>query len=122
MRTGKILRDCSFDCLREEFLKVTLFSLNGQLPPELPFENIITCQKDDSQAVLTVQNISPQDLQAKAEDLNCQIEIASLPLEEIYKIDDSITLDIDTEDVNFRQKTHTLRDHIRHYLEKRKSQ
>lgn len=41
-----------------------------------------------------------------------------ITLEEIYKIDEAITLDIDLEEVNFRQKTHTLRDHIRHYLER----
>ncbi len=42
-------------------------------------------------------------------------------LEEIFKIDDAITLDIDLEEVKYRQKTHTLRDHIRHYMEKRKT-
>ncbi len=41
-----------------------------------------------------------------------------ITLEEIYKIDEVITLDIDLEEVKYRQKTHTLRDHIRHYLEK----
>lgn len=44
-----------------------------------------------------------------------------ITLEEIYKIDKDIKLDIDSEEVNFRQKTHTLRDHIRHYLEKIRS-
>ncbi|UCG69654.1 MAG: hypothetical protein JSV09_01125 [Thermoplasmata archaeon] len=48
-------------------------------------------------------------------------EVVFITLEEIYKIDEIITLDIDTNEVKYRQKTHTLRDHIRHYLEKRKS-
>lgn len=39
-------------------------------------------------------------------------------LEEIYKIGKIIELDIDAEEVSYRQKTHTLRDHIRHYLQK----
>ena len=82
----KILRDSSFDNLREEFLKVTLTSLNGQLPAELPFENIINSQKNDSKAVLTLQNISQQDLESKAKTINCQVETGPLPLEEIYKI------------------------------------
>ena len=43
-----------------------------------------------------------------------------ITLEEIYKIDDTITLDIDLEEVNFRQKTHTLRERISHYLEKKR--
>jgi len=86
MQTGKIIRDCSFDSLREEFLKVTLTSINGGLPAQLPFENIIDCERSGPQAVLTVQNISQQELEAKAKDLNCKIEIGPLPLEEIYKI------------------------------------
>ena len=44
-----------------------------------------------------------------------------ITLEEIYKIDEVITLDIDLEEVNYRQKTHTLRDHIKHYLERIRS-
>jgi len=86
MREGKILRDSSFDSLREEFLKVTLTSLNGKLSAELPFEKIINCERNDSKAVFTVQNISQQELETKAKDLNCEIEITPLPLEEIYKI------------------------------------
>ncbi len=86
MREGKILRDSSFDSLREEFLKVTLLSLNGKLPAELPFGKTINCEREDCQAVFTVQNISQQELEAKAKDLNCEIKIRPLSLEEIYKI------------------------------------
>ena len=86
MREGKILRDSSFDSLREEFLKVTLTSINGKLSAKLPFENIINCEREDCQAVFTVQNISQQDLEAKAQALNCKIEIRPLSLEEIYRI------------------------------------
>jgi ABC-2 type transport system ATP-binding protein len=86
MREGTILRDCSFDSLREEFLKVTLTSLNGQLPQNLPFENVINCDRSNSQAVLTVQNYTSSNLEAKAKEINCTIEIKPLPLEEIYKI------------------------------------
>jgi hypothetical protein len=41
-----------------------------------------------------------------------------ITLEEIYRIDDKIKLDIDVEEVKYRQETHTLRDHVRHYLKK----
>ena len=86
MRGGQILRDCSFDSLREEFLKVTLTSLNGKLPAELPFENVIDCKRNNSRAMFSVQNLSQQELETKAKDSNCEIEIGPLPLEEIYKI------------------------------------
>jgi hypothetical protein len=48
-------------------------------------------------------------------------KVLFITLEEIYKIDDKMTLDIDLEDVKYRQKTHTLRDHIKHYLDKIRS-
>jgi ABC-2 type transport system ATP-binding protein len=86
MRAGKIIRDCSFDSLREEFVKVTLTSINGELPAQLPFENIIDCERSGPQAVLTVQNCARPALETKARELNCEIDIKPLPLEELYKI------------------------------------
>jgi len=86
MRGGQILRDCSFDSLREEFLKVTLTSLNGKLTAELPFENPISCERSSSQAVLIVQNYTSSDLEAKAKEINCTVETKPLSLEEIYRI------------------------------------
>ncbi len=86
MREGKMLCDSSFDNLREEFIKVTVTSLDGRLPVKLGFENMIDCEREDCQAVFTVQNLSQQELETKAKDLNCEIEIRPLSLEEIYKI------------------------------------
>ncbi len=86
MRQGKMLCDSSFDNLREEFIKVTVTSLDGRLPVKLGFENMIDCEREDCQAVFTVQNLSQQELENKAKDLNCEIEIRPLSLEEIYKI------------------------------------
>ena len=42
-------------------------------------------------------------------------------LEEIFKIDETITLDINLDEVKYRQETHTLRDHVKHYLEKKRT-
>ena len=86
MRKGSVLRDCSFDSLREEFVRFTLTCLDGPLPTELPFENAISCEKSEGRAVMTVQNYSQEMLEAKAKALNCEIEIRPLSLEEIYKI------------------------------------
>lgn len=86
MRKGSILRDCSFDSLREGFVRFTLTCLGGPLPAELPFENVISCQKSEGRAVMTVQNYSQEMLEAEAKALNCEIEIRPLSLEEIYKI------------------------------------
>jgi hypothetical protein len=47
-------------------------------------------------------------------------EVLFITLEEIYKIDDEVTLDIDLQEIKFRQKTHTPGEHIRHFLGFRK--
>ncbi|MFA6715006.1 MAG: ABC transporter ATP-binding protein [Victivallaceae bacterium] len=86
MRQGSMLRDCGFDDLREEFTRFTLSSLNGYLPDELPFKNIVSCEKNNNQAVLTVQNAFPEKLEAEAKTLNCEIDIKPLSLDEIYRI------------------------------------
>lgn len=86
MRKGSILRNDSFDSLREEFVRFTLTSLNGSLPAELPLKNVVQCQKNGSRAVITVRNVSSEELQAKAKVLNCEIEFRPLTLDEIYKI------------------------------------
>ncbi|MFA5292447.1 MAG: ABC transporter ATP-binding protein [Phycisphaerae bacterium] len=86
MRQGKILRDCSFDRLQEEFLRFTITSLNGPLPANLPFENIISCQRDNDKAVITVQNNTEEQLRDAAKKLNSEIQVRMLTLEDLYKI------------------------------------
>jgi len=86
MRAGRILRDCSFDELKEEFCRVRISALSGELPAELPFENVVERQQSNGQAVITVKNSSPEQIEQTAEGLKCQVEIQTLPLEDIYKI------------------------------------
>ncbi|MEN6384243.1 MAG: ABC transporter ATP-binding protein [Phycisphaerales bacterium] len=86
MKQGEIIRDCSFDSLREEFLKFTITSLNGSLPKNLPFKNIIQCEQNDNKAVMIVQNETEDNLRNIAKNLNCEIEIKTLPLDDLYKI------------------------------------
>jgi ABC-2 type transport system ATP-binding protein len=86
MKDARILLNCSFDDLREQFARIRLSALGGELPAELPFTNVVHCQRSDGQAILTVRNCSRQMLQEQAQSLNCWVEIETLPLEEIYKI------------------------------------
>ena len=86
MQESRILLDCSFDELRERFSRVRISALGGELPAELPFENVVHCKRSDGQAVLTVQDCPREKLQEQAKSLNCWVEIETLPLEEIYKI------------------------------------
>lgn len=86
MDRGQIVTDTSFDSLRERFMKVTLTSLNGSLPARLPFKGVVDCQMSDSTAILVVEDQTQQQLETVAAELNCDIDIAPLPLEDIYKI------------------------------------
>lgn len=86
MDKGQILIDESFDSLRERFTKITLTSLNGPMPSNLPFEGIVDCQRSDSTAVLTVKDYSSDEITIVAEQINCSAETKPLPLEDIYKI------------------------------------
>jgi len=86
MHAGAILRDCRFDDLTEEFLRFSLTCLDGPLPADLPFENIIACHTDAHQALITVHNSSQSTLESQANLLNCQIEMRPLSLEDIYRI------------------------------------
>ena len=86
MDQGRILIDESFDTLRERFTKITLTSLNGAMPRNLPFERVLDCQRSDSTAVVTVKDYTPDEIAVIAEQINCTAEISPLPLEDIYKI------------------------------------
>jgi ABC-2 type transport system ATP-binding protein len=86
LREGALLRDCSFDDLREEFSKIRLSSLDGNLPEELGFKAIGNAQRSDKQAVLTIASESAQELNIKAAKLNCSIDVEPLSLDEIYRI------------------------------------
>jgi ABC-2 type transport system ATP-binding protein len=86
MDYGRILIDCGLDELRERFCRVRVTSLEGSLPRSLPFRNMISRQQNDGQAILTIENASPDALRAQAESLHCDVEIQAMPLEDLYKV------------------------------------
>ena len=86
MKAGRILLDSGFDELRVRFRRVRVSALSGDLPAELPFANVLDCRRANGEAILTVENCAERELQEQAESLKCQIDIQSLPLEDIYRI------------------------------------
>ena len=86
MKQGRILLDCNFDQLRERFSRVRLSALGGELPAELPFANVLQCQRSNGHAILTVQDSSREQLEQAAQSFNCEIDVQTLTLEDIYKI------------------------------------
>jgi ABC-2 type transport system ATP-binding protein len=85
MKNGKILRDSSFDDLRERYIRVRLTSMDKILPENLPFTGVIASQRNNGKAVLTLEDPCIDKIRQQAETLNCSIDIHPLPLEDIYK-------------------------------------
>ena len=86
MKAGRVITDCSFDELREQFHSVRVSSLGEKLPEDLVFGNVVATRRSNGEAILTVRGASEQEIRAKAKALNCWVEIGTLPLEEIYRI------------------------------------
>ena len=86
MDSGRMICDRSFDELREEYCRVKLTSLNGDLPGKLEFGKVIECERAGRNAILTLRGCERSELTAKAQAINCDVEIEALTLEEIYKI------------------------------------
>jgi ABC-2 type transport system ATP-binding protein len=81
---GKLLRDCTFDALREEFLRVRLTSLNGPLSKPLDIRGMVNCEQNDRQAVVTMKSVYRDELDAAAQSLNCDVEVLPVSFEETY--------------------------------------
>jgi ABC-2 type transport system ATP-binding protein len=86
MDRGRILRDCSFDDLRERYCRVRLTSLAGPLPERLPLANVLQCRRSDGEALVTVRDSSLGQLQEQVQALDCQLDVQSLPLEDLYRL------------------------------------
>jgi ABC-2 type transport system ATP-binding protein len=88
MDKGSLVRDCSFDDLREQYHKVRLTSLAGALPVQLPFANVIEKRQDGAQAILTLAcgPSGSEQLESIANGIHCQMEFLPLPLEDLYSL------------------------------------
>ncbi len=86
MDHGRIIRDGSFDDLREEYARVRVTALHGSLPPQLPFTGVLNCKRSEGEALLTLHSQSPRQIEDQARSIDCEAEIQSLPLEDIYRL------------------------------------
>jgi len=86
MDGGRLIRDCGFDDLREEYSRVRLTALHGLLPETLPFAGVLQCQRGDGEAPLTVRHQSPECIEWQARAIDCDADIQPLSLEDIYRL------------------------------------
>lgn len=86
MKNGSIVEDSNFDDLRERYLQVRLTSPDTLLPETLPFDNILSCIRNNGQALLTLADPDIDTIGRQADAINCKMETHPLPLDDIYKI------------------------------------
>jgi ABC-2 type transport system ATP-binding protein len=81
---GKLLRDCTFDELREEFVRVRLTSLNGPFSGPIDIGGMVACEQSDSEAVVTMRSAHQNELDSAIVSLRCEVEALPISFEETY--------------------------------------
>jgi ABC-2 type transport system ATP-binding protein len=86
MDAGRIIRDCGLDDLREQYCRVKLTGLGGDLPADLGFSGFIDKQQSGPAAVLTIPTAIKPKIEEIAHARHWTTETTTLSLEELYKI------------------------------------
>ncbi len=86
MNRGRIICDRNFDTLREQYHRIRLTALHGPLPATLPFAGLLDCRRSESEALLTVHGQTAEHIKDEARALDCEAEIQTLPLDDIYRL------------------------------------
>ncbi len=81
---GEVRRDVSLDELQQEFVKLRITAIRGDLPDPLPFEELLACQRNGSEAVVVVRACRDQELDEVAERMESTVDVLRLTLEELY--------------------------------------
>jgi ABC-2 type transport system ATP-binding protein len=85
MDRGKLLRDCTFDDLLEEFVKLEVRALNGPLPAPLGLPDVLSTQRNENRAVVIARR-GERDWTRVGSEMACRLETRPLTLEEIYPL------------------------------------
>ena len=83
---GRLLRDCTFDELREEFVRVRITSLNGPFPRPVDIRGTVHCDQSDRQALVTMKSAWRDELDAAVESLRCETEVLPISFEDTYSL------------------------------------
>jgi hypothetical protein len=82
-----VVRDAPLDELRDGYAEVRLTALGVALPRDLPFPGIVEARREGKMAVLTVRGAAPAALEAAGDRLGCRVDVASVPLDDIYRLE-----------------------------------
>lgn len=82
---GILLKNCSLDELREDYTKLELTCLAGELPADLPFKQVFAYERFGNRAILKLRrfDLTLGDISNR---LNCEVVEHPLSLEEIYPL------------------------------------
>lgn len=81
---GEICRDVDLDELQQEFVKLRITAVRGDLPDPLPLQDLLTCQRNGSEAIAVVRARPDQELDHLAQRMESTIDVLPLSLEELY--------------------------------------
>lgn len=85
MDRGRLIRDCAFDDLLEEYVKLEIRSLNGSLPDPLPLPDVLSTDRDDTHAIVIARR-GHADWAQFGDALDSRVDVRPLTLEEIYPL------------------------------------
>jgi ABC-2 type transport system ATP-binding protein len=85
LERGELLRDCRFDDLLEEFIKLEITAPSGTLPEASALPDTLFWEADAYRAVAVLKR-TKIDPDALALELNCHVQAIPLTLEEIYPL------------------------------------
>ncbi len=81
---GKLVRNCPFDELKEEFVELEISAMTGEIPDTFPFVNQTKSRSDKKKALITVKNPGELEIRNFEEKYGCRIRTRNLSLEELY--------------------------------------
>ncbi len=81
---GEVCRDVNLDELQQEFVKLRITALRGDLPDPLPLRDLLTCQRNGSEALVIVRVRPDQELDHIAQEMGSTLDELPLSLEELY--------------------------------------
>lgn len=82
---GRLLKDCGFDDLLDDYVRLELTGLQGELPAKLPFRHVFAREQHGGNAMVTVKRpeMTLAEIQSR---LGCQVAEHALSFEEIYPL------------------------------------
>ena len=86
MKQGRILRDCGFDELREEYVRVRLTRAGEQFDSASLPVTVVSLEKSLGQAIIICEKADLEKLKQLGREKSWEVEAEALDLEEIYKV------------------------------------